>query len=160
MLIALSKLISPEFAKKKLSFDLNITSISCVISLVCWMSWIQMPDNFSSFINHTMILNHLPLVLNIIMMSSNGNICHATGPLWRESTGHWWFPLTNASDVEFWCFFFFICARTNSWENTWYTGDLRCHSAHYDVTVIYSLMYWVIIDLDNGSFLVQHQTII
>ena len=26
-------------------------------------------------------------------MSSNENICHVTGPLWRESTGQRWIPL-------------------------------------------------------------------
>ena len=38
------------------------------------------------------------------MMSSNGNIFHLTRPLWWESPGHRWIPLTKASDVEFWCF--------------------------------------------------------
>ena len=28
----------------------------------------------------------------------------ATGPLWGESTGHRWIPLTKASDAELWCF--------------------------------------------------------
>ena len=39
-----------------------------------------------------------------MMMSSNGNIFHVTGPLWGESTSHWWIPLTKASDMEllFW----------------------------------------------------------
>ena len=27
-----------------------------------------------------------------------------TGPLWGESTGHRWFPLTKASDAGLWCF--------------------------------------------------------
>ena len=39
-----------------------------------------------------------------IMMSSNGHIFHIIGPLWGESTGHQWIPLTKASDVELWCF--------------------------------------------------------
>ena len=39
-----------------------------------------------------------------MMTLSNGNIFHITGPLWGESTGHWWIPLTKASDTEFWCF--------------------------------------------------------
>ena len=38
------------------------------------------------------------------MTSSNGNICHVTGPLWGEFTGHRWIPLTKASDAELWCF--------------------------------------------------------
>ena len=39
-----------------------------------------------------------------MMTSSNGNISRVTGPLWGESTGHWWIPLTKASYVELWCF--------------------------------------------------------
>ena len=46
------------------------------------------------------------------MTSSNGNIFHITGPLWGEATGHWWIPLTKASDAELW-YFFFIYAWTS-----------------------------------------------
>ena len=35
-----------------------------------------------------------------MMTSSNGNIFRVTGPLWGESTGHRWIPLTKASDAE------------------------------------------------------------
>ena len=38
------------------------------------------------------------------MMSSNGNIFRVTGPLWGESTGHRWIPLTKASEAELWWF--------------------------------------------------------
>ena len=41
----------------------------------------------------------------IMMASSNGNIFRVTGPLWGESTGHRWIPLTKANDTELWCFF-------------------------------------------------------
>ena len=64
-----------------------------------------------------------------MMMSSNGNIFRITGPLWGESTGHRWIPLTKASDVKI---FSLICAGVNVWAN-WY---LRCHYARYDVTVM------------------------
>ena len=40
-----------------------------------------------------------------MMMSSNGNIFHVTGPLWGESTSDRWIPLTKASDVELWYFY-------------------------------------------------------
>ena len=40
-----------------------------------------------------------------IMTSLNGNIFHIAGPLWGESTGHWWIPLTKASDMELGVFF-------------------------------------------------------
>ena len=39
-----------------------------------------------------------------MMTSSNGNIFRVTGPLWRESTGDRWIPLTKASDEELWRF--------------------------------------------------------
>ena len=48
-----------------------------------------------------------PLVesrLKLMMTSSNGIIFHVTGPLWGESIGHWWIPLTKASNAELWCF--------------------------------------------------------
>ena len=36
--------------------------------------------------------------------------------------------------------FCLICAWTNSWANNRDTGDLRCHHAHYDVTVMQDIM--------------------
>ena len=39
-----------------------------------------------------------------MMTSWNGNIFCVTGSLWGEFTGHWWIPLTKASDTELWCF--------------------------------------------------------
>ena len=41
-----------------------------------------------------------------MMTSSNGNIFRVTGPLWRESTGYWWIPLTKAGHAEMWCFIY------------------------------------------------------
>ena len=38
------------------------------------------------------------------MTSSNGYIFRVTGPLWGESTGHRWIPLTKAIDANLWCF--------------------------------------------------------
>ena len=38
------------------------------------------------------------------MASSNGNIFRLIGPLWGEPTGHWWIPITKASEVELLCF--------------------------------------------------------
>ena len=42
-----------------------------------------------------------------MIKSSNGYIFRLndfTGPLWGETTGHQWIPLTKASDAELWCF--------------------------------------------------------
>ena len=38
-----------------------------------------------------------------MVTSSNGTIFRITGPLWWESTGHLWIPLTKASDAELSC---------------------------------------------------------
>ena len=55
----------------------------------------------------------VPMKYNPDMMtSSNGNIFHATGLLWGESTGHRWIPLTKTSDAELWCFFLSVPERT------------------------------------------------
>ena len=48
-----------------------------------------------------------------------------------------WIPHTKASDAELWCFFFLICVWINLWVNNREAGDLRRHSGHYDVNVIY-----------------------
>ena len=54
------------------------------------------------------------IMKNVLMItSSNGNIFHGTGPLWGESNGHRWIPLTKANDVDFLCFFFDL--RLNKW---------------------------------------------
>ena len=47
-----------------------------------------------------------------MMTSSNGNIFHVTGPLWRESAGHRWTPLTKASDAEICCFLWYAPEQT------------------------------------------------
>ena len=69
------------------------------------------------------------------MTSSNGHIFRGTGPLCRECTGHWWIPLTKASNAELWCFLWSV-AWINHWVNNHEAGDLRCHRVHYDVTVM------------------------
>ena len=56
--------------------------------------------------------------ISIMMMSSNGNSFHITGPFnCGESTGHQRIPLTKDSDAELWCFL--ICAWTNASANNW-----------------------------------------
>ena len=37
-------------------------------------------------------------------MISNENIFRFTGPMWDESTGHRWIPLTKANEAEVLCF--------------------------------------------------------
>ena len=61
-----------------------------------------------------------------MMTSSNGNIFHVTGPLWRGSTGG--FPSQMPWHGAL--MFSLICAWTNGCANH------RDHHAHYDVTVM------------------------
>ena len=71
----------------------------------------------------------------IIMTSWNGDIFSVTDPLWGESNGHRWIPLTKASDAEIWCFLW-SPPEKNGWANNRDAGDLRRHRAHYDIIVV------------------------
>ena len=50
------------------------------------------------------LVGWLLVTTKTMVTSSNGNIFHVTGPLWGESIGQRWIPLTKASDAELWCF--------------------------------------------------------
>ena len=77
----------------------------------------------------------LVTIFSVMMTSSNGNIFHVTGPLWGEFTGDRWIPLTKVSDAELWCFRWSAPQQTVEFINR-DTGDLRCHWAYCDVTVM------------------------
>ena len=47
-----------------------------------------------------------------MVMSSNGNIFRVTDPLWGESTGDRWIPLTKASEAELRCFLLSVPEQT------------------------------------------------
>ena len=40
-----------------------------------------------------------------------------------------------------------ICTQTNDWVNDWDAGDLRCHRAHYDVTVMFFFFFLLLLVL-------------
>ena len=69
------------------------------------------------------------------MTSSNGNIFRVTGPLCGEFTSHRWIPLTNASDMELWCFLWSATEQAFK-ANNQDASDLRRHRTHYDITVM------------------------
>ena len=69
-----------------------------------------------------------------VMTLSHRNIFRITGPLWGESIGHRWIPLTKTKLRG--ALFSLICAWTNGWANNRDTGDLRHHRGHYDVIVM------------------------
>ena len=58
---------------------------------------------------------------------------------------HCWIPLAKASDEELWCFLWGAPKKTqnnkkktqNDWESSLNVADLRRHSAHCDVTVMF-----------------------
>ena len=69
-----------------------------------------------------------------MMTSSNGNIFHMTGPL----CGIHQSPVNSLNKGQ-WrgaLMFSLICAWLNGWVNNHEAGDLRCHCAYYDVTVM------------------------
>ena len=68
---------------------------------------------------------------------------------WKHFPRYWSFvrgihrlsvdSLTKASDVDLWCFLW-SAPETNGWANNGDAGDLRRHRAHYDVTVLCTIM--------------------
>ena len=111
------------------------------VSLALWQSWVCLSDSQATLndmdksASTKQQLNTIQIEELDMMTSSNGNIFRVTGPLWGESTGHRWIPLTKTSDAELWCLFW-ICAWTNGWTNNRNACDLRRHRAHYDVIVM------------------------
>ena len=59
---------------------------------------------FPAIIHYKMAWCHL-ISLHYIVTSSNWNVFSVAGPLWGESTGHRWSPLSKAGDVQFDVFF-------------------------------------------------------
>ena len=73
-----------------------------------------------------------------MLTSWNGNIFHVTGHLCGEFTGHRWIPL-HKGQWRWALMCSLICAWINGWVNNYDAGDLRCHHAHYDVSVMFSI---------------------
>ena len=97
-----------------------------------------------------------PVLTYNTMTSSNRNIFSVTGPLWGESTGHLWIPLTKASDVLFdLCLNKRLSKQSRGW---WF----ETQSLSYDVTVIeittqpyaYSIGYTVYRTTEQWTYLV------
>ena len=73
----------------------------------------------------------------LVLLIWHHQIFCVTGPLWGESTGHQWIPLTKVSDAELWCFLW-STPWINGWINNREAGDLRHYRTHYDVIVMRS----------------------
>ena len=67
------------------------------------------------------------------MTSSNGNIFRVTGYLCGEFTVPRWIPRTKPATRSFCVFFDVRLNKRPDWVNNDEAGDLRRHSAHYDV---------------------------
>ena len=61
-----------------------------------------------------------------------------TGPLRGEFTGHWWIPLTKASDAELWCFLWSSPEQTVEQQSKrwWSETPSRLLWRHYNVAYI------------------------
>ena len=81
-----------------------------------------------------------------MVTTSNGNIFRVIGPLCGEFPGHRCIPLTKASDAEF-LVFSLICAGTNGSANNRDSGDLRRHRAHHDVTIMWFVFHFPLLDI-------------
>ena len=80
------------------------------------------------------------ILMHAMMTSSNGNIFRVTGPLWQDSIGHWWIPLTKVSDEELWCFLYVRLNKRLSKQTRCRWFDRR-HGAHNGVTVIHTEIF-------------------
>ena len=68
-------------------------------------------------------------VLLVLMTSWNRSAFRITGPLWRDSTGHWWFPFTKGQ----WdrpLMFCEVSTKTMLSKHTLLAGDLWHHGIH------------------------------
>ena len=80
-----------------------------------------------------------------IMTSSNGNIFRITGPLWGEFAGA--FHSQRVSNPAF--DVFFDVRLNKQLQKRLRAGDLRCHRAHYGVTVMASEAPLTTIQISN-----------
>ena len=84
------------------------------------------------------------LFSSVMMTSSNGNIFRVTGPWCGEFTGDRWIPRTIKGQWRGALRFSLICAWINGWVKNHKAGDLRCHRAHYDVTIMFYISQHIV----------------
>ena len=73
-----------------------------------------------------------------MMTSWHGNAFHITGPLWGESQG---FPSLRASNVELWCFLFFL-DWTCCWANNWLMFFVGNTTINKDYLILIDFIFW------------------
>ena len=89
----------------------------------------------------------------VMMTSSNGNMFRVTG-LW----GHWWIPLTKASDTKLWCFLWSARLRKHS-RRWWFEMPSRALWRHWN----WSLSLLILISWDTWYGVVaitQHKALL
>ena len=72
--------------------------------------------------------------------SSCSSLCY-----WPFVQGIHWLPVNSPHKGQ-WCgalMFSLICVWMSGWVNNGEAGDMRCHRAHYDVTVMKSVCYTI-----------------
>ena len=85
-----------------------VCNVSFIINMINWIrTCLSTGHNSKRSTKTRYIWRHFTM-----MTSSNGNIFRVTGPLWGESTGHRWIPLTKANDAELWCFVWYAPEQT------------------------------------------------
>ena len=116
----------------------NYTVQVCVIDKAATLNWFQYHWNYMGKITaprHNKTQQTASHVYDYLMMTStNENLFGVSGPLWGESTGHRWIPLTTASDAELRCFL--SCAPEQKIEQSVQMPVIRDVMALIDVILI------------------------
>ena len=86
------------FSDIRLNKRLSKQSCGCHSGITSWSPW---PGFQTAPIKY---FHYVSFITLYMMTSSNRNIFRVTGPLWGESIGHRWIPLTGASDAGLWRF--------------------------------------------------------
>ena len=99
-----------------ISHQQNVISNRVVdTQFICW--WMTLRHQIETFYASLALCDglfrawgcwHAIYMLMNDLASSNKNIFYITGPLWWESTGDRWIPLTKVSNAERWCIL--VCA--------------------------------------------------
>ena len=91
---------------------------------VCWITQRLFFDDFLSLTSNSLAIPTCAIYICFMITSWNGNIFHVTSLCEGNST------------VTGGLMFSLMCARTNGCTNSRDAGDLRCLSAHRDVTIM------------------------
>ena len=109
-----------------------------------WSSWDPL-RTASMTISSTSSQTSLAAACHVSIGTNGQQVLNDDVINWKHFPCYWPFvigihrSLVNSTRKGQWCgtlMFSLFCAWTNSWANTRDTSDLRCHCAHYDVSVM------------------------